>query len=42
MVIAAIAVAAGARALSWQTAVPSVRRVVRAPSQARGVSASEP
>jgi hypothetical protein len=42
IVIAAIAVAAGWRALICMIAVPRRSRSVRAPHQARGESASEP
>src|SRR6266536_2515898 len=41
-VTAAMAVAAGVRALIWITDVPSLIRLVRAPYHANGVSASEP
>ncbi len=39
---AAIAIAVGVRADSWQIAVPSLMRDVDAPHHASGVSASEP
>ncbi len=41
-VIAAIAIAVGVRAESWQIDVPSLMRSVAAPHHASGVSASEP
>ena len=42
MVWAAIAMATGARALSWQSEVPSRMRDVADPHQAKGVRASDP
>ncbi len=42
MVIAAIAVAVGRRALIWMIVVPSLTRSVCEPHQASGVSASLP
>ena len=42
IVIAAIAVAVGVRADIWMIDVPSWMRVVAAPHQASGVSASQP
>ena len=42
IVWAAIAIAVGVRAESWQRDVPSRTRVVRDPHQASGVRASEP
>ena len=42
MVIAVMARVTGGRADSWDTAVPSLIRVVREPHQASGVQASLP
>ena len=42
IVIAAMAMAAGVRAESWQIEVPRPMRSVAAPHQASGVSASDP